>query len=255
MKAYLDTQIIDGIEKFKYSVDGLITTIDKRINQFPYSSAHIYEAEAITGKSQAERELFIDNRLTAIECISDLLYMEHDRKTNTISFNQTYPQSVFETISENIYIAKPAMIQAMNVLDENTKTNLRRLLNKETRELNNMKPEEVVEQLSPLLSLWGSGLSFTGLIDKAIRTHPDGASFGLHNKIVGVFELIDLMGYWKDKATETSNYARLWDGMHAYFASECDYLVSDDKRMRYKAKVAYDLFGITTKVVSANGLD
>lgn len=65
-----------------------------------------------------------------------------------------------------------------------------------------------------------------------------------------IFELLDLLGYWKDKETERSNQARLWDSQHAYFASYCDYFISNDKRTRYKAEVVYDIFNVDTKIIS-----
>ncbi len=75
----------------------------------------------------------------------------------------------------------------------------------------------------------------------------------MHNKFGGVFELLDLIGYWKDKYNEKSNYARLWDSNHAYFSSFCDYFISDDKRTRNKANVAFHIFDIKTQAISSKG--
>jgi len=41
------------------------------------------------------------------------------------------------------------------------------------------------------------------------------------------------------------------DGMHAYYASYCDYLVTDDKGLQVKAHILYNLFGFRTKVMSS----
>ncbi len=40
------------------------------------------------------------------------------------------------------------------------------------------------------------------------------------------------------------------DALHAYFASFCDYLVTDDKGLQVKANIMYQLFGFSTKVLS-----
>lgn len=40
------------------------------------------------------------------------------------------------------------------------------------------------------------------------------------------------------------------DALHAYFASFCDYLVTDDKGLQVKAHIVYQLFGFQTKVLS-----
>jgi hypothetical protein len=105
------------------------------------------------------------------------------------------------------------------------------------------------------LTNWGTQENLIELIEKSISFNPDGMNFGLHNRIAGVMELLDMLGYWKDRETETSNYARLWDSNHTFFASHCDFFVSDDKRTRYKARVVYDIYNITTKVVSSNGTE
>lgn len=86
-----------------------------------------------------------------------------------------------------------------------------------------------------------------------ITLHPDGKSFGLHNRIVGIFELLDMFGYRTDQYTYKSNVARLWDSNHCYFASFCDDFISNDKRTRNKAKVVYNLWDIATKVMSSAG--
>lgn len=74
-----------------------------------------------------------------------------------------------------------------------------------------------------------------------ITLHPDGKSFGLHNRIAGIFELLDMFDYGTDQYTYKSNVARLWDSNHCYFASFCDDFISNDKRTRNKAKVVYNL--------------
>ena len=84
-----------------------------------------------------------------------------------------------------------------------------------------------------------------------MQSFPDNQNLGLMNRIAGVFELLDMLGYWKDKEKENSNYARLWDAQHTFFASYCDYFVTDDKRTSYKAKVAYNIYKKRTKVISS----
>jgi hypothetical protein len=41
------------------------------------------------------------------------------------------------------------------------------------------------------------------------------------------------------------------DGLHAYYGSFCDYLVTDDKGLQVKANIVYQLFGFRTKVLSS----
>ncbi|MBK7788559.1 MAG: hypothetical protein IPJ54_08290 [Saprospiraceae bacterium] len=67
----------------------------------------------------------------------------------------------------------------------------------------------MIKHLNTKLTNWGTNQSFLEMIEYGITLHPDGKNFGLHNRIAGVFELLDMLGYWKDKETNTSNYARL----------------------------------------------
>jgi hypothetical protein len=99
------------------------------------------------------------------------------------------------------------------------------------------------------------GNSLIDIIENAVKLHPQGNKFGLHNRIAGIFELLDMIGYWKDKYNEKSNYARLWDADHTYFSTFCNYFISDDKRTRNKAKVVFEIYGITTKIVSSKGIE
>lgn len=67
--------------------------------------------------------------------------------------------------------------------------------------------------------------------------------------IAGIFELLDLFGYWKDKYKPKSNYARAWDSIHVFYGAHCDLFISNDKNTRMKAKVVYDIYNIKTKII------
>ena len=93
-----------------------------------------------------------------------------------------------------------------------------------------------------------------GLVEQAVSFFPNGNSFGLHNRMAAMIEFIDMLGYWRDKQTDKSNTARFWDANHAFYASYCDYFISDDKRNRNKCRVVYEIYGIDTKIYSSNGI-
>ena len=122
------------------------------------------------------------------------------------------------------------------------------------QKLNNYSSTEIISHLNKKLTDLGS-MSFLEMIEYGIQIHPDGKSFGLHNRIAGVFELLDMLGYWKDKESETSNYARLWDSSHTFFATFCDCFISDDKRTRNKASVVFNLYNKKTRILSSQGLE
>lgn len=254
MRAYLDYNIFSAIEDGDFTLDKILEKIDKRLNEFPFSAAHIQEADNIFGDTEEQRTKFISKRLDTIKRITNCLYVYQEHKTNKIFWLTEEPTTVLETIRQ-VPFAKTAMKMFANLISSEQKEQVRLTLGIETKELNNYSPVQVVQHLNTKLISWGTQDNFLQLLDKAISFHPDKKDFGQHNNIAGVVELLDLLGYWKDKVTETSNYARLWDSNHIHFASYCDYLVSDDRRLRYKARVVYDIYNIKTKVISSNGTD
>jgi hypothetical protein len=251
MRAYLDYNIFTSIEDGQFTIDK-IYKIDKSINQLPFSASHIQEVDNINAPSE-KRTYYIQKRLQTIKYISQCLYLYHSFEDKEMYLQTEEPEIVLETIRD-IPFGKIAMKMFMNFISPTQKEELRKNLGIDTKRLNNYKPIDVIEQLNRSLTSWGTQDSFLQFIEKVIELHPSGSSFGLHNRIAAIYELLDLFGYWKDKETKTSNYARLWDSSHAHFASYCDYFISDDKRNRYKAKVVYQLYNIPTKVISSDGI-
>jgi len=248
--AYLDTNIIIDIEQGNISVENLIKNIDTDIKQFFYSAAHLQEACEIKGTSIEIKER-LEKRFKTITQITNNNYLFHELKTKIVHRQIEKPLIVYQTITE-VKSGQSVMKSMVNSVDEEQRAVFREQLNLDIMKLNNYTPEEVVEQINERKDAFG-GYSLIGLIDNAITLFPNNEDFGLHNKFSGVFEMLDLVGYWKDKYNEKSNYARLWDSNHAYFSSFCDYFVSDDKRTRNKTNVAFHIFDLKTKAVSSKG--
>jgi len=252
MKAYLDYNIFTAIEDGDFTINKIFEKVDKHINIFPFSAAHIQEVDNIVANTDELRDNFIAKRLNTIKQITNCRYIFQEIPSNKIYWLIEEPTNVLETIRQ-VPFAKSSMKMFMNLISSEQKEQVRQTLGIDPRELNNYSPTQVIQHLNTKLTSWGTQDNFLQLLDKAISFHPGKKDFGRHNSIAGVTELLDMLGYWKDRVTETSNYARLWDANHIHFGSYCDYLVSDDKRLRYKAKVVYDIYGISTKIVSSNG--
>ena len=251
MRAYLDYNIFASLEDEVISF-AEIKRIDNSITDFPYSAAHIQEVSNITAPSDIKKIQFITKRLNTISTISNNSYLYHDLGSNQIKYLIEEPEEVFNTINQPSF-GKPAMQMFMNLISAEQKEGIRLSLGVDPKELNNYSPDEVVDQLNKSLVHWQTQDSFLQMIDRAISYFPSGQFNGLHNKIGAIYELLDMFGYWKDKETATSNYARLWDANHAFYASSGEYFISDDKRNRQKAKVVYKIYGISTKVLSSKG--
>ena len=250
MNAYLDNNIVIDIEQNNISKEILINNIDQNINRFFYSAAHLQEALEIKG-SQKEIKHRLHNRFKTITQITENNYLYHELKTKIVHKQIEKPSVVYQTITD-VGFGQSARKRMVNITNEDQKAIFRNQLNLDITRLNNYSPAEVVEQINEKKNEFG-GFSLIGLIDHAIAQFPNNEDFGLHNKFAGIFELLDLVGYWKDKYNDKSNYARLWDSNHAYYASFCDYFISDDKRTRNKANVVFHIFDIKTKVISSKG--
>lgn len=252
MIAYLDNNIIIDIEQGNLSEEVLRANIDSNIETFYYSAAHLQEAHEISG-TLAEKRIRLKRRFETISNITDNNYLFHELPTNKVHKLKESPKVVYQTITQVTY-GQNAMKAMINNVTEDQKAIVRQQLDINPLELNNYTAEQVLEQVGKKILVFG-GHSIKDIIEIAVGMHPDGKIFGLHNRIGGVFELLDMIGYWKDKYNEKSNYARLWDSNHTYFSSFCNYFISDDKRTRNKARVAFTLYDIDTKVLSSQGTD
>jgi len=252
MTAYLDNNIIVSIENGDYSFDEIKALFPDPKTRFFYSSAHIFEVESFEGNATITKMDLLSKRLDTVRQIFKNNYLYVDLNGNKLTHIIEDPQEVYDTITL-VPFGIQAMKGFMNLFSKEQKEDVRQHLGIEIQKLNNYSAVEVIEHLNTKLTNWGTNQSFLEMIEYGITLHPDGHKFGLHNRIAGVFELLDMFGYWKDKETDTSNYARLWDADHSFFASYCDYFISDDKRTRYKANVVYNIYNKDTIILSSRG--
>lgn len=250
MTAYLDNNIFVDIENESLTLEILRRNLGVNLDKFYYSASHIQEANEIKGEPVIRNER-LQKRFNTISQITDNNYLYLELETNKLRKLKEYPHVVYETIND-VSFGQTIMKNMVNTVSEDQKEDFRKMLNIDIRRINNYTPVEVIEQINSKSDLLG-GYTFVGLIEKAVELHPQGKKFGLHNRIAGIFEMLDMIGYWKDKYTEKSNYARLWDSNHTFFSSFCDFFISNDKRTRNKARVAFEIYNIKTKIISSKG--
>lgn len=251
--AYLDFNIFASIDDGSLSTAQIFNTIGQQDLIFPYSPAHIQETDNITAATDTEKKQFIFNRLHTIRQLSKNWYLFHDLAMGQVVLKNEEPATVLNTIRE-VPLAKSAISSFANLLTPEAKAQIRTELGVDSKLLNNYDPKDVVEHLNKKLAVSLANKSFLELIELAIQYHPDGKKFGFPHRVAAIFELLDMLGYWKDKYTSKSNVARFWDSNHAFYASFCDYFVSDDERTRQKTKVVYQLYNISTTIVSSNSM-
>ena len=248
-KIYLDSNVIIYIENEKLSKNELTNIVKSTENKFFFSAAHIQEANEITSDDNLKRENWVSQRMRTIEEITENNYLYHQLSDNNVYELIEKPENVLKTITD-IPGTDNIIKLIVNSFGNDMKKQIRESMGLDSGKMNIYSPKEVIDHLNKKLESIGNGQSFIELINQSFSYFPQNGQYGIHNKIAGMFELLDMLGYWTDKHTTKSNYARLWDSNHTFFASFCDFFISDDKRTRNKAKVVYDLYGIETKVIS-----
>ena len=250
MRIYPDTNIFVFLENESLTISDLEDIIASKIDSIFYSASHIQETLEIKGDNEQHRQDRINKRLETIEKITQGNYINENLKNEVFEFKES-PFDVIKTITE-VSFAQNAMKGLTNFISEEQKTANRKILNLDPKRMNNYKPEEVVEHLNKKLIKTGQSYKFLDLIELGISYHPDGKTFGMSNQIAAIFELLDMFGYWKDKYNNKSNYARLWDSSHSFYATHFDYFITNDKGTFNKSKVVYDIYNVNTKVISTN---
>jgi len=244
---YIDWNILISLKDKRFSEEKNNKFIKNDLILLPFSSSHIQEADNIENENSQIRDKLIKEHLDFLNMLSKNFYIYFDN--NKLIFMEQNCEDVLETIKIGNFDYKSLMKAGINILSEPIKELSRNYFGIEPEKLNNISPEEVVvflnEKISSLIPM-----SILELIDNSFKLMTSNPNFILPSKFGALFEIIDMLGYWKDK--EGKNFSRAWDFMHAFYASICDFFISDDKRTRNKTKVLYYEYKIKTKVLSSD---
>lgn len=248
MNAYFDNNIYAYIEEGIISLDRIQEKIGVNFDVIYYSSAHVQEALERTAETLELRKERISNRLQIIQQISQNNYLNED-VDHVLRKSIETPFDVLERITEVSY-TQISMKNLVNIVGEEERQKSRNSLSLDPLYLNNFDASNIIAEIDKKLKLVGHDFTFHKFIDLSIEQSK--GLYNSYNKTVIAFELLDLFGFYKDKFTEKSNYARLWDAIHTYYASYCDYFITNDKNTRQKASVIYNLNNTQTKVLALN---
>ena len=113
----------------------------------------------------------------------------------------------------------------------------------------NWKTEDVVTNISARIKALGINKSFKEFVLMGFSDKEKVDDFHL---FIAAFSILDWIGYKSEKLPKASNAMNSvsTDAQHAYFASFCDYLITQDSHLASKAKALYHEFKISTKVIS-----
>ncbi|MEX1001803.1 MAG: hypothetical protein WDZ35_06785 [Crocinitomicaceae bacterium] len=248
-RIYLDNNVFVEIEKGNLDFSSILSWVGDENLEIPFSASHIQEAQNKSSNSLEERDSFLRSRFQTISEITSNRYIYHDLEKNGMYFLSQVPQNVYNTINE--VPAEELMRSWSNLVTIDQRKQITKDLGVD-KVVNNLSSKDLLEHLDNKVSVWGN-FTFEGFIDYSMNLFPS-EGYGLHNRIAAVFELLDMLGYWKDKLTMNSNYARLWDSSHTNFAAYCHIFISDDLRTRKKVKFVYDLYKIGTKIYNSKGI-
>lgn len=244
---YLDYNILRYLQDGHVTIEQIKEQFETtKTIKFPFTASHIQEVDNIADLNP-DRDKIINERLTFINnlCKGHYMYTKLE-DPNRVYWNTTDAFQVLETIRE-VPFAKQAMKNLSNFVNESQRKSVREMLGVDSKEINNYTVPEVLGHLEKMAGM--ANMTFVEFMAKAKSFHKDSHTFGFHNDVAGVFEMLDMIGYWKDAYKEHSNYARLWDSSHCAFAAYCDCLITNDRNTAYKSQVVYSMYEVSTQII------
>lgn len=236
MRVYLDNNIIISIEKNEIDLEDLRDKFGSN-TEFVYSYIHIQELL----ESGIRFDEFKDNRLNTIRKITKNKYLvPNPQKLESEFLLLTLdPELVLRDVKALQLVNREMKNLAKDI--DNNREKLVKALEIDIIRLNNYSVNEVIEHINKAL---------VNNIYLDLRTLINCMGVLLHEQICSIFNVLDIVGFWKDKKTEKSNMARAYDSSHAYFASGCNFFVSNDTKALKKTMVAYHFNNIqTTEII------
>ena len=219
MKVYLDNNIIIDIENGRY-------ILPKEYNvEFPYSYVHIEELIE-SGVRLSELKTI---RLNTLSCVSNNEYIFQDNQK--LYFIDKSPKEVYNWFSPIIMELKRIIKEKVNKFD--LEENLKAKLQIDKNITNNLTISQFIEKYGNIV---------LGYLDESSDT--------LQENFQSFFNILNGLGYWSDKKRNGTNINRVYDANHAFYASSCDYFVTNDKKAMMKANFIYSYYGIKTKSIS-----
>ena len=94
-------------------------------------------------------------------------------------------------------------------------------------------------------------MTFNEFIDSNMIIQTDNDDDKYYYKFLLGYSILNLLGIDNEKNRNAKFKNTFNDGLHSYYASFCDVLVTDDSTMRDKASIMYELFKIRTKIINS----
>lgn len=226
MNIYIDNNILIDYE------EGKIVLPQTELWKYYYSYVHILELI----ESGRRFEDLKDRRIMAIAELTDNKCCQNNDSFK-VELSAQDPHvflSVFQNNPVCTFLQERIRETALHWFDGKDPNTILKHYGIEKARINNYTPEELMDEYHEFIEYYVCSSS-DGMVMSAFQSF---------------FNAMDLLGFWQDKLTNRSNLARSYDANHAYFASACDYFVTNDQRTRNKANVLYYYFRMKTRAVS-----
>ncbi len=108
--------------------------------------------------------------------------------------------------------------------------------------------EDVIGYLNQKLPKTVYNKTFDDFVVDSLKLRGKDKSYSKFDWFITRYNTLDIVGYKSDNKSTTSNIVA--DAFHAFYAAHCDIFLSRDRRLKDKAKVIYEEFGIETLIFS-----
>ncbi|HEX6983001.1 MAG TPA: hypothetical protein VF181_09590 [Balneolaceae bacterium] len=261
---YLDWNVIQRFKNgdFTIRLKELKRRFDKKNLQFFFTDAHLMEASAITLTDTNRKNKILNQDLNSLSILSNNLYLERVKNSDETKFFNAHPAEVYKQKGEYFKIFRNAFIGALENINFEKIWGDTVHPQLSANYLNNFDEEEIIEKINELLKTdeisqvfkqYGTkATSFDDLVSK-VHSHLNQENNNSLNLLSDYFStaftLLDGLGFKSEKRRNEKFYSSIFDIRHAFNATRTKYFITDDEKLRLKAKVLYQWFGFDTVIM------
>ena len=251
-KVYLDFHIIVALLRNEYYKNKYLIFSEMFKNKkilIPYSYTHIEEIINIPLTDIHEKQDEIDTFLKFLSKVSSNVYWVYTERDNKISDFIKHPKDTYNSVIITP-ITDIAVDMFLNIVIERIKKQYKEELKSFPLNFNITKPKEMVNEIDRIVKDMNKDFKFLKIIDECFEFYPLKIP-NLYYKSILMFEIIDLFGHFPENPPVKTGFGRSSDAQHTYYASSCDFFITDDKRTKYISEVVYDTYDIKTEIVTS----
>lgn len=246
LKIYLDWNVITHCKKgdrYEDILNKVELYGDKFI--FPYSNAHIRDLQV---KPQTDKAYYnMDVEILTSICRDHLLNLDGNKILPLFCL----PENYLKELGSTIQVVQNAELLSPSLYVELKKQIKSSISDDIYKSIQGAKPQEVIDIIDKYIR---TQTTFKGLENLMTSCLPQiGKLINVEAQFKCICLGLDLFGYRpENKCKVITNIDT--DASHLFYASNCDYFVTADRKLRDKAIAMYSYYRIQTKVISPEDL-